>query len=392
MVYSGLVSTSEQQGQDARRDGSGWSGRIRDKLLEIKELSFREFVAIALYDPDGGYYSGDGNPIGKGADYVTSGALSPVFGFALGRLASEFVRRAGDEVCSIVDIGCGDGSLLRSIAAAMDESVRSRAFFLGIDQNLGRISANGIEGAQMRFSTERGEIPSERMTLLLSNELFDALPFARLVQRESSLNELWVRVNTDGLEWFERPAGPEYQEYFGSREVALVPGQFADVSLQWAELYGELCERVGRGLIVTFDYGFITRKLFDRRIRMYGTAAAYRGHQFNRDLLRDPGEQDLTAHINFSDLIAAGEARGWTTLSLVRQAEFLLKIGILEHPLLRPVEDDALGDLAPALDLLAERESARALVLPEGIGADISVLVQGKRLPMESWGFQKKLW
>ena len=115
-----------------------------------------------------------------------------------------------------------------------------------------------------------------------------------------------------------------------------------------------------------------------------------------RDLLANPGEQDLTAHINFTDLERAGQREGATTLFFDRLAKFLLTLDITNHELLRPVEDrqSCLSGEAgqTGLSVLHQaRESARSLILPDGIGEDQRVLVQGKNVPLSSWSFQKKL-
>jgi SAM-dependent MidA family methyltransferase len=164
-----------------------------------------------------------------------------------------------------------------------------------------------------------------------------------------------------------------------SRGIELADGQFADVSLQWEALYGELCRFVERGLIVTLDYGYPEDQLFRSRMRRYGTAAAYRGHRVSRDLLADPGEQDLTAHVNFTDLQREGERQGFTTLAFTRQAQFLLSLGITRHELFTPVQELE----AASVELMEARDEARRLVLPDGIGEEIRVLLQAKGLPIQ---------
>ena len=92
--------------------------QILHNMLEHSDLSFHDFVEVALYHPEHGYYSQGRSPVGREGDFVTSPVLSPVFSFTLGRLVREFLSHYTDEVCSIVDIGCGDGSLIRELANA----------------------------------------------------------------------------------------------------------------------------------------------------------------------------------------------------------------------------------------------------------------------------------
>ena len=370
--------------------GRSLVGEIHN-MLQGSDLRFMDFVELALYHPDFGYYSGGKNPVGKGADYVTSPALSPVFGFAVGKLISEFLARNGSGLSSLVDIGCGDGALLNTLYGALSADDRTRIRFYGVDRSLGRLSAEARANPDLTFARSMGEIPSGAAELIISNELFDALPFARLVQREERLHELWVTERDGELDWTEHEAPAEYEEYFAHRGIDLLAGQFADVSLEWGAYYRELCSRMQRGLIVTFDYGYPERQLFDARARRFGTAASYSQQRVTRDLLREPGEHDITAHINFTDLIRAGEQSGMHTLFFDRQAKFLLALGATEHELFTPVTDLSISSASDAVDLLQSREDAKRLILPDGIGEDIRVLVQSKGLDITGWSFQRKL-
>src|SRR5207237_7590919 len=102
-----------------------------------------------------------------------------------------------------------------------------------------------------------------------------------------------------------------YDDDFSGGSFDLADGQFADVSLDWESTYEDIARLVTRGLIFTFDYGYPEQQLFSSRARRFGTAAAYSRQQVSRDLLANPGQQDLTAHINFTDLQRAGERNGF---------------------------------------------------------------------------------
>lgn len=333
---------------------------MRDALrnmLSYGDLSFRDFMEVALYHPRFGYYSGEQHPAGKEGDFVTAPTLSPAFSYGIGKLIREFVSRTEAGMYSFVDIGSGSGALINRVAAEVGEGVR----FFAID----RVRGTSLE-----------DVPRDGAHLLFANELYDAFPFARLVRRGEHLHELWVTETESGLDWVEREAAAPYEDYFASHGIELAEGQFADVSLEWEAVHREVVERFETALFVTFDYGHPADKLFSSRARRFGTAAAYRGHRVSRDLLADPGGQDLTAHINFSDLQRAGAE----TLFFDRMNKFLLALGVTEHPAFREETDFQL------------REDARRLVLPDGIGEDLRVLVQGKGVPREGWSFQVRLY
>ena len=357
------------------------------KLLKYGDLSFRDFVELALYHPEFGYYTSGLQRVGRGGDYVTAATLSPAFSFAIARLFREFMDRVEAEVFTFVDIGAGDGSLIRAVAAQIDDA---RARFIGYDRSLSRIEP--VEGGRVRFLAALHEIPRDGAHFIFSSELYDAFPFARLVQRGEHIHELWVAERDGTLDWVEHEATPVYDDYFDARGIELAEGQFADVSLEWEAFHADVARFVTRGLIVTLDYGLRDQKLFHPRARRFGTAAAYSGHRVHRDLLADPGEQDLTAHINFADLERAGEREGAQPLAFESLAKFLLSIGITEHELFRPItEDRDIATPEEGLHLLEQRDDARRLVLPDGIGAEQHVLVQAKGVATEGWSFQKKL-
>ncbi len=354
-------------------------------LLQQNDLTFYDFVELALYHPVLGYYLKRARPE---ADYTTSPRLSPLFPATLGNLVREFSSRSGDAVSTVVDVGCGDGSLILDLASGLNPASglgpRASVRFFGVDRSLERLSPAARANPALQFVRSIDDVPRDGAHLVLANELFDAFPFARLVRRGEHLHELWVTERDGQLDWTEHEAPALYEDYFAARGIELEDGQFADISLEWEAYYLDLCRFLARGLIVTFDYGFPQEQLFRSRIRRFGTAAAYRGQRVTRDLLASPGEQDLTAHINFTDLISAGERSGFTTLFFDRQAKFLLALGGAEHPLIRS---------EPAsTDDLQRKENARRLLLPDGIGEDIRVLVQGKVVPKEGWSFQKKLY
>jgi SAM-dependent MidA family methyltransferase len=347
--------------------------QILRNMLQHGDLSFRDFVEVALYHPLCGYYTKGPSPVGKTGDFVTSPHLSSVFAFTLEKLVREFMSRVGDDVCTIVDIGCGDGRLIQELSAI------GGGRYVGVD----RSDVSRAPGV-VQYVRTIDEIPRGGAHLIFSNELFDALPFARLVMRGDGLHELWVDAN---FEWTEHEAEPRYIDYFESRGIRLADGQFADISLEWEALYADIARIVDRGLIVTFDYGYPEAKLFHSRARRFGTAAAYSQQLVTRDLLANPGEQDLTAHINFTDLMRAGEQLGFSTRFFDRQAKFLLALGATEHELFRPVTELE----EASIELMERRDEARQLVLPDGIGHDISVLAQVKSMREDAWSFERVL-
>src|SRR5207302_7077755 len=107
----------------------------------------------------------------------------PVFSSSLGNLCREFMSRTGDGVSQVVDIGCGDGALIRALAR--EKQLTTERQFYGVDRNLGR----AVPDPRVTYVRSLDEIPAADSRLIISNELFDALPFARLVQRGEQLHD-----------------------------------------------------------------------------------------------------------------------------------------------------------------------------------------------------------
>lgn len=329
--------------------------RLRALVAHDGPISFARFMEEALYG-EGGYYARESLPIGESGDFVTGASLSPLFGRATARLLG-----ALDEIfeapASLLEAGYGSGAHLRAVhdALGLEPGRRlsgweriARELPAGIDR-LVELPHRGIDG------------------IVFSYELFDALPVHRLVRRGEDIRELLVGLDPEGgFEWVEGPSS--LGELTGLPRAELTEGQIVDLAPGWERLYRRLAGSLNHGLLVTCDYGFTTERLYDPRVRMHGTLACYRSQRVHRDPFVAIGEQDLTAHVDFSVLIEAGEASGLETYAFTRQAPWLAATGLLD-----------------GLENAPERERFEALQLMQldGMGEEIRVLVQGRDL---DWG------
>ena len=319
--------------------------RLRARIRAEGPIPFAAFMEEALYGEGdvGGYYRREDVPIGEGGDYVTGSSFSPLFGRATSRLLRRLDQALG-RPADLFEAGYGTGVHLASI----DGERRVLAW-----DRIARTVPAGVE----RF--ERLEDVGPIEGLIFSYELFDALPVHRLI---GGAKELWVDLEGDSFTWREGElSDPALPDLLGG--AVLQPGQIADLAPGWVPLYAELAQRLGRGLLVTCDYGFERERLLDARIRQHGTLACYTRQRVHRNPFVLVGEQDLTAHVDFTALRQAGEAEGLTTVALTRQALWLTACGLFED----------LQDAGPEA-----RQEAMALLDGEGMGEDIRVLVQAR--------------
>lgn len=333
--------------------------RLRS-LIEVEgPIPFARFMEEALYG-EGGYYAGENLGIGVEGDFITGSSYSPLFAKATARVLVRLGETLGHPA-DFLEVGYGNGFHLRGLAECSEPAVPG--MLMGCDR-VERPLPSRIETIASLDQVESGRLEG----MVFSYELFDALPVHRLVGLGvGEVGELLVGVEPDGS-FIWREAGmsdPDLGDLLAGEGESLEPGQIADLSPHWRPLYRQMAEKLGRGLLVTCDYGFPRYRLLDRRVRFDGTLACYRQQQVHRNPLVCVGDQDLTAHVDFTALMEEGEKQGLETVALTRQAAWLTSSGIFE-------------DLAEADQ--AERLEAITLLDPAGMGEEIRVLVQARDL------------
>ncbi len=328
-------------------------------------------MAAALYDPEEGYYA-RGARIGEGGDFVTSPHLTPAFAAALARR----FRRDTEEFegdLDFVEVGAGEGRFLEDLAAALARegvSFAGRVRLTAIERSAAARRSIARRKIASRILESPGDLPEASISgWIFSNELYDALPVARVCETPEGLCELRVGIDGDGFVWTRGPAPEEYREYLSSFGVHLEPGQSAEISREARPLHRRLARALSRGFLVAFDYGHRARVLYHALARRNGTLAAHAEGRRRADPLARPGEVDLTAHVNWDDLIRAGESEGLTTMGVTRQGSYLVQAGLFEF-----------------VASSAEKWRAYRLVDPEGMGEDLSVLVQTRGVSPDSYG------
>jgi len=339
--------------------------RLRERIAHEGPISFRDFMAAALYDPQEGYYA-RGAAIGERGDFVTSPYVSPAFARAVARRFASDVQALEGQI-DFVDVGAGEGKFLEDFAAALEAQapqVASRVFYTAVER-----SAAGRQAlAKKKLSRPLRVVESSKDISegsvngwIFSNELYDALPVVRVTGSSRGLQELRVDCEGDGFVWRLAPAPDAYREHLERFGVALEPGQVGEISFGAAPLHRILARALGRGWLVAFDYGHRSATLYHASARRHGTLAVHFAGLRRGDPLSRPGQVDLTAHVHWDLLVEAGEAEGLVTQGISRQGRCLIEAGLF---------DFAQGD--------AERWRAYRLVDPEGMGEELSVLVQSK--------------
>jgi SAM-dependent MidA family methyltransferase len=359
---------------------------IRRRIAEAGAITFREFMGLALYHPHHGYYCSPREKMGREGDYLTSPDVHPMFGWLVGKQIGQMWEAIGrPQPFTIVEMGAGSGALARDI---LDWAQRhSPEFFGSLEYRLVELS-DDLADRQRRAvrSAFAGDEGLEKAAWLpsldaiakgsvvgcfLSNELADAFPVHRVTVRGGDLLEVYVRWR-DGR--FEEELGPSstpaLSQYF--RRLGMLPGEDcqAEVNLDAIDWMKAVAGALGRGFVMTFDYGYPAEQLY-ATWRRQGTFLCFYRHNPSTDPYARIGRQDMTSHVDFTSLIQAGEEAGLQTLGLTSQTRFLDALGI-GGALARPPQGEVTLE-----EYYTRRRALIELMDPAGLGR-ISVLLQGK--------------
>lgn len=362
-------------------------GEIIRRLRARDRLTFAEVMELALYHPDGGYYTTHVD-LGPAGDFITAPEIHPAFGALLARQAVQCWEAMGSSASfAVVEQGAGRGVLAAAFLTHAHAHFPAFAAALGyilVDRSPRLIAQQRARlapwGTQVSWAPD---LPSGVEGVILSNELVDAFPVHRVVMRPDGLCEIYVRQDGGRLAWEEGPLStPNLATYFDRLDLSPAVGQQAEVHLLAGGWMQQVAGALTRGMVLTIDFGDTARRHFhpDRR---GGTLLAYRRQIVHDDLLADLGRQDLCARVDFTTLADIGREAGLTALGLVTQHHFLLNLG-LEGWL---AALDRLPFNRP--EVVAARRALLSLVRTDGDSlGDAKVLVQCKDVPLDPDGLR----
>lgn len=363
----------------AATDNSVLRRRIGDEICTLGPITFRRFMALALYHPQEGYYRR--RPAhGARGDYLTSAELHPLFGALLRRQLRELWTLLGEPpTFSVMEMGAGSGALARAILAAGPSDAFAAALRYEIVEPAPQLrgaqtaTLGALAGSVVWHEALDGLTPRP-FVCLLSNELPDSFPVHRVTVKDGELRELFV-AERDG-QFVETPGAPSTSalaNYFA--RLGLLPGEgcTAEVNLDALRWIGNVARVIERGFALTLDYGYSAARLY-APWRRQGTLLCYSQHSVGDDPYVRVGRQDLTSHVDFTSLVRAGEEAGLHLLGFTTQQRFLSALGITEALAGGPAGAGGLEEY------LARRRAVADLTNPEGLGR-IRVLLQSRGVP-----------
>jgi len=370
--------------------------KIEGEIRERGPMPFSRYMDLCLYHPEFGYYSRNLEQFGKAGDFYTSSDVHAVFGRLMARQFEEMWRALGSsEKVEILELGPGRGlfaqdvldwsekkfpeffdalhyslaesspALRQRLPATLSKHFRSGKASLA--QRLKPPSYDGSRGKAKAMSFHCVfSISDEVPIIVFANEFFDALPVEVLspqgalyiAEKDGRLFETWDTASAEAL---------EFLDHYGVHPEA---GERIEAPLIAQHYMSQIAATVKRGLIIAIDYGYTRQEQLAGRHR--GTIATYRQHSVSANPYEAPGEQDITAHANFTALAAAAEQSGMQVQPVVTQSQFLLGVG----------EHNQFADAFEECRLPQERAKValqlKHLVTPAGMGESFHALVASK--------------
>jgi SAM-dependent MidA family methyltransferase len=360
-------------------------GEIRDR----GPIPFSRYMEICLYDPELGYYSRNAEQFGKAGDFYTSSDVHAVFGRLLARQFEEMWRVLGSPASiEILELGPGRGLFAQDVLDWSEKKFPEffRALHYSLEERspslrakLQRTLNRHFEAGKVSLCDGKGltsvvppagqnnlALAAEVPRIVFANEFFDALPVEilsdqgslRISVKDGRFVETWVAPSPDELEFIERYS------------VQPAPGERIEIPLLAQQCIAQIAASIPRGFFVIVDYGYTRTEQLAGRHR--GTVMTYRQHSASPNPYEAPGEQDITAHVNFTALAAAREHNGVHVHPLLTQSQFLMGIG--EHNQFADAFEDARLPQERAKVAL----QLKHLVTPAGMGESFHVLVGSK--------------
>ncbi len=355
---------------------------IRAEIQKNGFLPFIRFMELALYCPETGYYETNQDTVGRRGDFITSVSTGEFFGQLLSFQFGDWLQylkqfQTKNEKLKIIEAGAHDGKLAGDILNWL-KTFRPNLFaeieYILIEPSAKRTAWQKTTLNQ--FSNVRwlphldafAQMPAaSRVGIFFSNELLDAFPVQRLGWNapQKKWFEWGVTLDGENLVWtrLENAALPLPP----SELAAVLPDDYTiEISPAAENWWREAARILTHGKLLAIDYGFTATEQFSPA-RTKGTLRAYHQHRVNDDLLAQPGQQDLTAHVNFSAIQIAGESAGMTTERFCSQPQFLTQI------FANAVKRGDFSNLSPK-----QIRQFQTLTHPEHLGRAFRVLVQSR--------------
>lgn len=352
---------------------------LKEKILKHGYISFAEFMEDALYHPIWGYYNTDSFHLGKQGDFITAPEISPLFAQCIANQALEVFAATGTP--NILELGAGTGKLAHDILFYLDKINQPPSNYYIYEKSWQLRKKQQVFLAQhcphlySRISW-LDELPPKFSGIIIANEVLDAIPVHRFLIENQAIKERCVSWEADSFIW--KTVEPDTQEFMITltpihESQAFYSGYESEINLQLKPFLTALTKSLHEGVILLIDYGYGQREYYHPD-RNQGTLTCFYQHHFHHNPLILPGQQDITAHVDFTRVADIAIEDDCDLLGYTTQAAFLLASGM------RELATEAESTLSP-LERVKYHQAIKLLTFPTEMGERIKVMALGKNTP-----------
>lgn len=345
---------------------------LHERIARDGPLPFGAFMQLALYHPRLGYYSGGGERSGWRGHFLTSPELDPAYGELWGRGFEKVWAACGSPAeFEVVEVGPGEGGFAHAVlsSAAGDFGTALRYRLVERVPAVQERQRERLGAFDVSWSASIAEVPPSGAGVVFANEVLDNLPVHLVERRDGRVLEVCVDSSGGRLvETLRPPAGPELEDWLARAGAEVPEGHRFEVTMAAESFVRHCAAAVEKGALVFVDYGAESAELAQR---LRGTLVAYGEGGPGEDVLARPGEQDVTAHANWTIVRAVCAELGWDVTGPLAQREVLLELGARDLDAgLRESHRGALaeGRGADAVRALSRRSALGALLDAGGLG------------------------
>jgi len=353
---------------------------VKKEIEKSGLISFQRFVELSLFHPEYGYYCSGKARIGKTGDFYTAPSAHRSFGETISRLLVKASLLLESEKFAVVEFGASDGQLALDILTVLCEN--HPELYARTEYIISEISPVATRAAREKLAEHCEKVwwtndlkkieDGGFCGVVIANEFLDSLPFHRLKSDGGEIREIFLSLRNGEIEEVLRDLQTEALCQFSKRYLGqYMEGREAEACLLAEKWLVEVEKSLQKGFVLTIDYGSLASELYSPEKRK-GTWRCFYRHKLSSNPYIRVGEQDITADVNFSELIRIGDALNLATVKYTTQGQFLIDWGILEIFQMYDKPQDQ-----------KDRLAAKTLFMPEFMGTKFKALLQAKGLSDE---------
>ena len=379
--------TLPEPDDQAKAHSAELTQRISKQLKRQQELSFAQFMEMALYTPNLGYYTNSLPKIGRQGDFITAPEVSPIFSRCLARQAEQALKQL--DTPNLVEFGAGRGVMARDILLELQDYPLTHYYIIELSAHLREIQKQTLSQLPAELLDKviwLDQLPTKPIeAVVLANEVLDAMPVERLKLEagQALIAQVIFDDTTQKFDWHYVPITERKLQKFANallKNIGTPPpkGYKTEINLNIKPWLASLSSFMAKGLVLLVDYGY-SRTEYYQPARSMGTLRCHYQHLAHSNPFFYPGLQDITAHVDFTEVAESSFDAGFKVAGYTTQAHFLMGSGLLEM---------SFAPDAPVTEQIHIAQQIKTLTLPDEMGENFKVIALTKQLDLSLMGFQ----